>query len=198
MAVCSHSIVIGQDADRVWQAIRRFDQYEWAGDVHDVRIENDVQPDNVGALRSFAIGDTRVRERLLAHSDADRSYTYTYCGHPPIENYRATLRVMPGPPCVPITIVEYSARFDCPDGDERRWTAMLKASFARSLDALRASLTDNVSTDNSTQIWERRVAEDSQYWRPRTAASAAPTTAPSAPDDDLDKLWRTIQNAARG
>jgi Polyketide cyclase / dehydrase and lipid transport len=202
-AACSQSIVIGRDADRVWQAIRRFDAYEWAGDVRDVRIENDVPADRVGALRSFAIGDARVRERLLAHSDADRSYTYTCCGHMPIDNYRATLRVMPGPPCVPIAIVEYSARFDCPDGDERRWRAMLQASFARSLDALRASLAANVSMDNPAQpdlkeMWKRRVAEDSRYWQPRTSAATAPATADPVPSDDLNWLWKTIENAARG
>lgn len=201
MAACSHRIVIGQDADRLWQVIRRFDRYEWAGDVRDVRIENGVQPDGVGAVRSFAIGDTRVRERLLAHCDADRSYTYAYCGHTPFENYRTTLRVMPVSPCLPIAIVEYSARFDCPDGDERRWAAMLKASFARSLDALQASLGENALTDNLaqfTEMWKRRVADDSRYWQPRTTAAAAPATATSAPRDDLDRLWRTIENAARG
>lgn len=204
MAICFHRIVIGEDADRVWQAIRRFDQYEWAGDVHDVRIENDVPAHAVGAVRSFAIGDTRVRERLLAHSDPNRSYTYTYGGPTPIDNFRATLRVIPGPPCVPMSTVEYSARFDCPGRDERCWTAMLEASFAKSLNALRARLAENVVTDtvaqpDFTQMWKWRVAEDSRYWQPRGAsASEAPATAPSAPTHDADTLWKTIQNAARG
>jgi hypothetical protein len=204
MAVCSHRTVIGQDADRVWEAIRRFDQYEWAGDVRDVRIENGVSADSVSAIRSFDIGDTRVRELLLAHSDADRSYTYTYCGSTPIDNFRATLRVIPGPPLVPIATVEYSASFDCPVGDERRWTAMLEASFAKSLDALRAHLVENVSRDtlaqpDLTEMWKRRVAEDSRYWQPRgSGASAAPPAIPSAPKHDFDTLWKTIQNTARG
>src|SRR5271166_5160817 len=101
MAAFSQMTVVSQHADKVWKAIRRFDQCEWAGPMRDVRIENATPPDAAGAIRSFTVGDMLLRERLLDHSDADRSYTYTWCERLPMENFRATLRVAPVLPTVP-------------------------------------------------------------------------------------------------
>ena len=45
--------------------------------------------DAVGAIRNVRIGDTCIRQRLLAHSDLDRSYTYGFCEPSPypVRNY---------------------------------------------------------------------------------------------------------------
>jgi Polyketide cyclase / dehydrase and lipid transport len=61
-------------------------------------IEESKSGDAVGAVRSVRMGDTRIRQRLLAHSDIDRFYTYEFCGPqrcPTLRNFRATLRATP-------------------------------------------------------------------------------------------------------
>ena len=52
----------------------------------------------VGAVCSIATTGQPTRQRLLAHSDADRSYSYEFCDPVPLpvhQHYRATLRVTP-------------------------------------------------------------------------------------------------------
>jgi hypothetical protein len=63
-----------------------------------------------------------IRQRLLAHSDAERSYSYEFCGSSPfpVSGYQATLRV------TSITdgdraFAGWWATFDCADADRDRW-----------------------------------------------------------------------------
>ena len=60
------------------------------------RIEDGKSGDAVGGVRTFRFGDAWISERLVAHSDSDRSYTYCFVEPPfPVTNYKATLRVTP-------------------------------------------------------------------------------------------------------
>jgi hypothetical protein len=61
-----------------------------------VHIEHGKAGDTVGAVRRVRMADTQIRQRLLAHCDRDRFYTYEAC-EPyrfPVRDFVATIRVM--------------------------------------------------------------------------------------------------------
>lgn len=142
MAKAYFSTVLETSADDVWAVIRDFGSYQWAGVVSDVHMEDGKAGDAVGGVRNFHTADTLMRQRLLAHSDLDRFYTYQLCEPVPfpIRDYEATLRVTPvidGNRA----FIEWWATFDC-DADERdRWTSHFeKDGFSKWLSNLRAHL----------------------------------------------------------
>ncbi len=139
MAKSYYSMVLDHTADEVWAVIRPFDHYAWAGVESDTIIEEGKAGDQTSAIRRVALGDSVIRQILLAHSDIDRSYTYAFCGAPPfpVRNYTATIRVAR----VVETnqaFVEWQATFDCAAEEYDRWTTHFeKEGFARWLAALR-------------------------------------------------------------
>jgi hypothetical protein len=108
------SSVVNAPADKVWATIRRFDAVaDWLPFVKSSPIEGDGDPTRVGCVRVITQTDGEVfREVLVALSDADRSYSYTFVSSPvPVRNHQTTLRVLP------ITdgnrsYVEWSSRFE--------------------------------------------------------------------------------------
>jgi len=142
MARAYYSTVFEQTADQVWAVIRDFNNYtvyvDGGGESH---IEEGKAGDADGAIRNVRLGDTTIRQRLLAHSDRDRFQTYAFCDPIPNSprNYEATLRVTPivdGDKA----FVEWWATFDCPADEYDHWTAFYTNSFAKWLGSLRASL----------------------------------------------------------
>ena len=136
-----YSIVIDHPAERVWSVIRDFNSYPvWVEGIDESHIEDDKSGDAVGAVRNFSSGDTRIRQRLLAHSDLDRSYTFESCeplGE--ITYYRGTGRV------TPIVdgnraFVEWSTVFDCTDTEQKNCTAFFEEGTPQWLKSLRATL----------------------------------------------------------
>ena len=110
----SYSSVFDQSADRVWAVIRDFNSYPvWVATVTESHIEGGKSGDAVGAIRNFLESGARIRQRLLAHSDLDRTYVYESCGAlGAIIYYQGTARVMR------ITdgdraYMEWSIIFDC-------------------------------------------------------------------------------------
>lgn len=76
MARSYASTVIDAPADEVWERVRDFNGLaDWHGGlVATSEIEEGKSGDQVGGVRSFTLTDgTHLRERLLAHSDAERS-----------------------------------------------------------------------------------------------------------------------------
>jgi hypothetical protein len=143
-----YSTVFEQTADQVWHAIRDFNSYpEWVTSVSESRIEDGKSGDAVGAVRNFVEYGARIRQRLLAHSDLDRSYTYESCGPlGAISYYRGTARVTPiidrnG------AFVEWSVSVECPDEERDNCTALLEKAMPQWMNSLRATL-------------ERRTAEE--------------------------------------
>ena len=142
MAKAYFSTVFEASADNVWAAIRDFSSYEWAGVVSDVHMEEGKAGDAVGGIRNVRTADRQIRQRLLAHSDRDRFYTYELCEPVPfpVQGYEATLRV------TPVTdgnraFIEWWATFDCEAGERDRWTNYFKNDgFANWLNSLRAYL----------------------------------------------------------
>jgi hypothetical protein len=136
-----YSTIFEQHADRVWSVIRDFGHYSWAGVPGQTVIEDGRTGDSVGCTRVVELRDRTIRQQLLAHSDRDRFYTYTLCHPPhlPLRDFVATLHVRP------VTdgdraFVEWSAVFDCAEGEHDKWHGHLMASFRTWLEALRAHL----------------------------------------------------------
>jgi ribosome-associated toxin RatA of RatAB toxin-antitoxin module len=66
----SYSSVFNQTADQVWAVIRDFNSYPvWVATVTESHIEGGKAGDSVGAIRNFVESGTRIRQRLLGHSD---------------------------------------------------------------------------------------------------------------------------------
>jgi hypothetical protein len=148
MTLSYYSTVLDHSAADVWAVIRDFGHYAWAGVRGDTIVEDGKSGDAVGAVRSVRTADRHIRQRLLAHSDVERSYTYEFADSAPfpVRGYRATLRVTPvvdgGK-----AFVEWWASFDCAPDERERWiTYFEKGGFAVWLSALRRHL-DEASDD---------------------------------------------------
>jgi hypothetical protein len=107
-----HSTVMeGWSAAHVWAVVRDFNSYPiWVNGVEEGHIEGVTSQGDlpgtavVGVVRNFRIGDSHTRQRLLAHSDVNRFFTYESCepfqleehGHDrSLVHYQGTLRISP-------------------------------------------------------------------------------------------------------
>lgn len=90
MSQITHSIVLNASADDVWKVVGDVaNVHAWVPALSATRMDGDVR------VATFADGG-EARERIVAHSDANRSYTYTYLGGPiPLQQYESTLAVGP-------------------------------------------------------------------------------------------------------
>ncbi len=151
MARSYSSLVLDHPATEVWRVIRPFDHYAWAGVESTTTIEDHKSGDQVGAVRRVSFGENVIRQRLLAHSDIERSYSYCFCGTAPfpVQDYEATLRVSP------VTadnrsFVEWWATFDCAADERDKWVKHFELQgFANWLAALRHFMAQR--TTRSTQ-----------------------------------------------
>jgi len=136
------STIFEQSADEIWNVIRDFNSYPvWVDGAGESEIEAGKSGDAVGAVRNVLYQDKRIRQRLLAMSDVERSQTYEFAdaGAIPLQNYRATLRLMPivdGDR----TFVEWWATFDCESERREEQVGVFRESFARWLGSLRRML----------------------------------------------------------
>ncbi|MBK5232629.1 MAG: SRPBCC family protein [Thermoleophilia bacterium] len=132
------SSVIDAPIEPVWQAIRRFDAVaEWLPFVVSSPIEEGSDPTEVGAIRVVTQNDGGVfREVLVAHSDADHFYSYTFVGSPiPVRNHLTTLRLRPitdGDH----TLGEWTSRFEATPDQEAELTGLMEQNFLAGLRAL--------------------------------------------------------------
>jgi hypothetical protein len=136
------SSVIGAPVAAVWEAIRRFDAVsDVLPFVASSPIEEGREPTAVGAVRVVTQNDGAVfREVLVAHSDAERSYSYTFLGSPiPVRDHLTTIRLRPitdGDH----TLGEWSSRFDIAPDQEAKLVGMMEENFLAGLRALDARL----------------------------------------------------------
>ncbi|MGB7097360.1 MAG: SRPBCC family protein [Xanthobacteraceae bacterium] len=139
MARSYSSMVLDHPAAEVWRVIRPFDHYAWAGVESTTMIEDHKSGDQVGAVRCVSFGGNVIRQRLLAHSDIERSYSYCFCGTAPfpVQDYEATLRVSPVT-ADNSSFVEWWATFDCAADERDKWVQHFELQgFAKWLAALR-------------------------------------------------------------
>ena len=107
---------------------------EWLPFVKSSPIEDGGDPTRVGCVRVLTQTDGEVfREVLVALSDAERSYSYTFVSSPfPVRNHQTTLRVLP------ITdgdrsYVEWSSRFEIDPEYEARLADLMNQNFLAGL-----------------------------------------------------------------
>ncbi len=141
MTKVSYSTVLDHPADQVWAVIRDFNSYPvWVASVTESHLEDGKSGDAVGAIRDSEESGTRIRQRLLAHSDLDRFYTYESCGPlGAITFYQGTGRV------TPIidgnrAFVEWSVTFDCPAQEQMNCAKALEEAMPQWLKSLQAVL----------------------------------------------------------
>ena len=142
MAKSYASTVIDAPADEVWAWIRDFNGLPvWHGGmVATSEIEDGKAGDQVGGVRNFTLtNDAHLREKLLGHSDHERSYTYDFQKHPfDVDNYLATIRV------TAVTdgnrsFVEWWTTFDCDRDKIGYWENFFATEvFQGGFDALKA------------------------------------------------------------
>jgi hypothetical protein len=140
MAKIFTSSVINAPIDEVWAKIRDFNALPaWHPIIADSQIENGEPSDKVGCIRNFNLTDGgNIRERLLALSDDEHLCTYSILASPmPLENYVATLRLLP------ITdgnrtYAQWTAEFNCsPDEEEALINQISNGVFQAGFDALK-------------------------------------------------------------
>jgi hypothetical protein len=103
-------------------------------------IEDKSSGESVGAIRSFRYGGAWIRQRLVALSDSERSFTYA--GFEPFAfpskgmdsltpiDYEGTLRVTPvvdGDRA----FVEWWLTFDCIPNERDRWNCFLVSAISQ-------------------------------------------------------------------
>ena len=141
MTNVTYSTVFEQSADRVWSVIRDFNSYPvWVATVTESHIEDNKVGDTIGVVRSFVEYGTRIRQRLVAHSDLDRFYTYESC-EPlgAITYYKGTGRV------TPIVdgnraFMEWSIDLECAAAEQENCVNQLKQAMPQWFKSLRAVL----------------------------------------------------------
>jgi Polyketide cyclase / dehydrase and lipid transport len=145
MARSYWSTVVDASADEVWAVVRDFNGLAtWhAAFVPTSEIEGGKSGDQVGGVRNFTLANgENLREKLLAHSDVERFYTYNFQKHPfeGVENYVATIHV------IPLTdtnrsFVEWWTTFDTEPGQIARWEEFFATEvFKGGLEALKTYL----------------------------------------------------------
>jgi len=123
MARAYASIVLKAPVETVWSLVRDFNGLpKWAPAVARSKIEDGLDSDVVGCVRSFHTRDGgHVRERLLALDDANYTFTYNFEKPAfPVGNYVATLRLYPVTQ-TDQTFAEWEANFDEAPGDKGKY-----------------------------------------------------------------------------
>ena len=138
------SAMIDRPADEVWALVRDFGSLVvWnSGAIERCEIEDGLAGDQVGAVRGIWLADgTYVSEKLLSHSDLERSYQYDFQSTPfEIEDYLSTLRI------TPVTdgdraFAEWFATFSCDPGAASELTGLFaNIVYQGGLTALKAHL----------------------------------------------------------
>ncbi|WP_342362987.1 SRPBCC family protein [Terrarubrum flagellatum] len=144
MAKSYYSIVLDHSADQVWAVIRPFNHCAWAGVTSETIIEEGKRGDQVGAVRRVISGANTLRQIMLAHSDAERCYSYAFASPPPfpVQDYVATIRVTPVV-ADDRAFVEWEATFDCAADERETWVRHFEQNgFAVWLGALRDFMAD--------------------------------------------------------
>jgi len=134
------SSVVDAPTEKVWGIIRRFDAAaDWLPFVKSSPIEDGGDPALVGCVRVVTRQTAAVfREVLVALSDPERFYAYTFVGSPvPVRNHCTTLRVLP------ITdgdrsYVEWSSRFEIDPEHEAQLVELMNRNFLAGLRSLAA------------------------------------------------------------
>src|SRR5690349_6136932 len=123
----------------VWNCVRDFNGMpSWHPAIADSRIEQGLRSDTVGCVRNFNLtSGGKLRERLVALSDEDHSFTYRIVDGPmPVENYIATLQLR-SVRDDDSTYGDWTAEFHVSDDKEKEIVDLVTGVFQAGFDALR-------------------------------------------------------------
>jgi uncharacterized protein YndB with AHSA1/START domain len=123
MARAYASTILKTPVETVWSLVRDFNALpKWAPGITKSKIEDGLDADVVGCVRSFHTEDGgHIRERLLMLDDANYAFTYNFEKPAfPVKNYIATLRLYPVT-TTDQTFAEWEAAFDEAPGDEGKY-----------------------------------------------------------------------------
>jgi hypothetical protein len=154
MAKAYYSTVFDASAADVWPMVRDFNNYPvWVDGAGASEIEGGKSGDTVGAIRSVLYQGRRIRQRLVAQSDLERTQVYEFVGpiYRPITDFQATIRITPivdGDR----SFVEWWATFDSEPAERAAQTASLQAAFATWLGSLRRAVAGSKSAENSANV----------------------------------------------
>ena len=138
MARAYASRIIDAPVETVWDAVRDFNALPaWNPAVSASEIEDGLDPDAVGCVRSFRLGDQNIRERLLMLDDTRYRFAYNF-ERPafPVGNYLADFELIPVTDG-DRTFTQWSATFDEAPDDAGRYVAIISRDvFAGGLHSL--------------------------------------------------------------
>jgi len=134
------SAVVDAPIDSVWARIRDFNAMpHWHPGFSRSHIEDGLPSDRIGCVRNFDIrdGGGTIRERLLALSDSEYTFTYTILESPlPVRDYVATCRLLP----ITVggrTLGVWTAEFEVVSGSEEEMLDRIgNRTFGAAFDAL--------------------------------------------------------------
>ena len=146
----SFSTVLEKPIGRVWDTVRDFNSYPvWVDGVTHSHIEGDLPGTTIGAVRDFVIGGSHIRQRLVAHSDVDRAFTFESCDSMELDDEAGRTRTLhayegslalrtvdDGDRC----FAEWSTAYECPEEDEAFWSEWWGTAVPGWLGSLRKHL----------------------------------------------------------
>lgn len=193
-----YSVIVDRPAADVWDLVRDFNSYPiWVDGVEESHIEDDLPGTAVGAVRDFAMAGARTRQRLVAHSDAERFFTYASCAPVEIEDsgtvrrmsrYQGTLRLRPvldGERC----LAEWSSEYECSHPDAEYWAQWWAAMLPTWLSSLQDHLTTRPRNPFGVQDVPDPDGED-------VTAFAGGVRLTGSADDDNAEAWHGRAGAA--
>jgi hypothetical protein len=153
MARAFASTIIDAPIEAVWWAhVRDFNGLpDWHPAVDSSEIEGGLDPDVVGCVRSFHLGDgSHVRERLLALDDSRYTFSYNFETPAfPVENYLAGMELIPVTK-TDQTFVEWWATFDERPEDAGQFIDIVSRDvFAAGLKALADKARGSLAPEHS-------------------------------------------------
>ena len=184
MAKAYASTIIDAPVEAVWEIARNFNGLpDWHPAVARSEIEDGLDPDVVGCVRSFHLGDgTHVRERLLSLDDSRYAFTYNFEKPAfPVADYLAGMELIPVTK-TDQTFVQWWATFDERPEDAGRFVEIVSRDvFAAGLAALGAKAQGRAAP-GGVQRW--------QGLRPAKVFTSSVIPGP------IDAVWARIRNFA--
>lgn len=184
MARAYASTIIDAPVEAVWAVVRDFNGLpDWHPGATDSEIEEGLDADVVGCIRSFHLKDgAHVRERLISLDDS--RYTFSYNFEKPafsVENYLASMELLPATK-TDQTFVQWWATFDERAEDAGKFVDIVSRDvFAAGLEALTDKLAGRAAPEN---------AERWQGLRPAKVFTS------SVIDGPVDAVWARIRDFA--
>ena len=155
MARAYASRIIEAPVETVWRAVRDFNALPaWVAAVPRSEIEDGLDADVVGCVRSFHIGEQRVRERLLMLDDTRYRFAYNFETPAfPVERYVAEFELIPVT-AGERTFAQWSATFDEAPQDAGKYVDIISRDvFAAGLEGL-ASLVGRTLAPEGKTRWQ--------------------------------------------